>query len=291
LKVPLPYLLYRAQTRYEEDLRTIQEIRDALSPTTATSAKPFDEDVEKPAVAIAKAVGRTASSTGRLSGSSRLSTSLGTRTRLTSLGNHSSRKKPSSSSTLTVQGVINAHAVPVRPPSAVSSEEEPDSEDEAAAREEEAERKLEEQEALDRKLEDLQKMMTNDTLGLVSSSRSNGKRKEVDRGRTTVTPSARPPPPPSANVSQPQEPSSRSTSQSVSSTSSPQGSIPDISSPPTGSQAHSPMSRHLSSSKSSSPPAVSPRSAHGLRYTSLVGRDHDSNQGSEASSFSDISGP
>jgi len=86
-----------------------------------------------------------------------------------------------------------------------------------------------------------------------------------------------------------------SRSQSVSSTSSPQGSMSSsMPSPPPESQ--SPVSRHISSSKSSSPAAVSPRSARGqsnMRYTPMVGManasDQGSNHGSSASSFSDIS--
>ena len=286
LEVPLPYLLYRAQVRYEEDLRGLQEIRDALSPTTPQSARP-SEDIISPENPT-NATGRTASVTAHLS-TSKLTSPLRVRARLNSLSNNPSRpKKASSSSTLTVQDPTKTHAPLIRPTSPLSPEEETDSEDEAAAKEEEADRKLEEQEALDRKLENLQKMMTNDTLGLVSSSRVKGKTREVDRGRMGQIISSRPP------NSHHRRPSSRSTSQSVSSASSPQGSIPSIpSSPPPGSQPHSPITRHLSPGKSSSPPAVSPRSAHGLRYAPLVGRsvsEEGSNQGSQASSFSDISG-
>jgi hypothetical protein len=211
----------------------------------------------------------------------RLPTPLGVRARLNSLSANSPRpKKATSSSTLTVQGNVRPLA-PIRPTSPSSSEK-TDSDDEDALREEDAERDAEEQEALDRKLQHLQKMMTNDTLGLVSAARPRDKGKAVDRGRVGVVPQRL------------DTLSSRSASQSVSS--SPQGSIPDIPSPPSGSQPHSPISRHMSS-KSSSPPAVSPRSALGQshrRYGPLVDRtvseQGSSHGGSEASSFSDISG-
>ena len=293
--MPLPYLLYRAQTRYEEDLRGLLEIRDALSPTTATqTTKPFEDfPTAEKRIGAGKPSTRMAGSSVRLSSSSRLTTPLAVRARLSSLGNNSPRpKKASSSSTLTLQGPIKHYTPVMRPTSPSSSEEEIDSEEEAAAKEEEADRKLEEQEALELKLKNLQKMMTNDSLGLVSSSRPKDKSRAVDRGRIGVQ-SSRPP------LAMPGrgEPSSRSTSQSVSSTSSPQGSVPSIPSPPPGSQSHSPISRHMSPSKSSSPPAVSPRSAHGqshLRYGPLIDRSaseqSSSNHGSEASSFSDISG-
>ena len=259
------------------------EIREALSPTTATQpARPLEEF---PSVERRATVGK--GSAPRLSSSARLNTPLTVRARLSSFGNNSARsKKASSSSTLTLQGATKPYRPTMRPTSA-SSEEETDSEDEAAAKEEEADRKLEEQETLDRKLKTLQKNMTSEALGLVSSRE---KPRVVDRGRIGMV-STKP------ALARPVqgESSSRSTSQSVSGASSPQGSIPSIPSPPPGSQPHSPISRHLSPSKSSSPPAVSPRSAHGqshLRYGPLVDRtgEQDSSQGSETSSFSDLSG-
>lgn len=224
----------------------------------------------------------------RLTASGRLSTPLGVRARLNSLGNNSPRpKKATSSSTLTVQGQKKAHA-PLGPTSPSSSEG-TDSEDEAAMKEEDADRDAEEQEALDRKLQQLQAMMTNDVLGLVSSIRPKlNKGKVADRGRTEPRMQR------SMVGSYRQDTlSSRSASHSVSSASSPQGSIPDIPSPPTDSQHHSPITRRLSSSKSSSPPTISPRSAIGQRYGPLVDRsmsEQGSSHGSEASSFSDISG-
>jgi hypothetical protein len=145
---------------------------------------------------------------------------------------------------------------------------------------------LEEQEALDKKLKHLTKLITGDALGFVRSPRPQGKGKEIDRGRT----------PPRAMQRSFRGGELSSRSQSVSSASSPQGSIPSIPSPPPESQSQSPISRHLSPSKSSSPPTVSPRSVRGqshMRYGPMVGRtvsEQGSNHGSSASSFSDISG-
>lgn len=229
---------------------------------------------------------------GSASSSRRLSTPLGVRARLNSLGNNSPRpKKATSSSTLTVQGSRKPH-VPLRPTSPSSSEG-TDSEDEAAMKEEDADRAAEEQEALDRKLQHLQNIMTNDALGLVSAPNSRPKGKAVERGRAgPLSPGSRS----MVDSYRRDTLSSRSTSNSLSSASSPQGSIPDIPSPPGDSQPHSPIRRHLSTSKSSSPPTVSPRSAIGQphrRYGPLVDRsmsEQESSQGSEASSFSDLSG-
>ncbi|KAF7346136.1 Atg29-N domain-containing protein [Mycena sanguinolenta] len=299
LEVPLPYLLYRVHARFQEELRGLQDIPGVSSPSTAQQSKPFEEFPfnEKHAVAT-RAVSRLhGSGSMSPSPSGRLSTPLGVRARLNSLGNNSPRpKKATSSSTLTVQGPKKA-ARPLSPTSPASSEG-TDSEDEEAKREEEADRNAEEQETLNRKLQELQQMVTNDALGLVSrpSAAGKGKGKEiVNRGRI-----------PAATTASPLQGSFRrdsySSPLSVSSAGSAQDSIPDIPSPPPDSQSHSPISRHLSPSsrhlspnKSSSPPALSPRSALGQshrRYGPLIERnvsEQGSNQGSEASSFSDIS--
>ncbi|KAF8208753.1 hypothetical protein K438DRAFT_1812814 [Mycena galopus ATCC 62051] len=302
LEVPLPYLLYRVHARFQEELRGLQDIPGVSSPTAHQSNKPFEEFPfnEKHTVA-SRAVSRLhGSGSMSPSPSGRLST-LGVRARLSSLGNNSPRpKKATSSSTLTVQGPKKVNR-PLSPTSSASSEG-TDSEDEEAKKEEEADRNAEEQEALDRKLLELQQMVTNDALGLVSAASRLGaseksKAKEiVSRGRMG----------PGATAASPLQGSFRrdsySSPLSVSSASSAQGSIPDIPSPPPDSQPHSPISRHLSPSsrhlspnKSSSPPALSPRSALGQshrRYGPLVERgvsEQSSNHGSEASSFSDIS--
>ncbi|TFK43860.1 hypothetical protein BDQ12DRAFT_675683 [Crucibulum laeve] len=296
LEVPLPYLLYRLNARLQEDIRGLKDIQGALSPsTTQTTSKPFDDlspgrDLSPISTRFA---GRFNGSSSRLSSSSRLTTPIGVRARLNSLGNNSPRpKKTASSSTLTVQAAKKAHAS-LRPSSPSLSEDETDSEDDEAIKEDEADRTAEEQEALDRKLQDLQRLMTSESLGLVSNPRAREKRKSTDRGRHGLTLSM----PKSMTGSfrrdglSSQSLSSRSASQSMSNTSSPQGSIPDMSmSPPPDSVPQSPISRHMSS-KSSSPPAVSPRSAMGRRFHSLVDRssEHGSSHGSEASSFSDIS--
>ncbi|KAF9462036.1 hypothetical protein BDZ94DRAFT_1262260 [Collybia nuda] len=286
LEVPLPYLLYRVNARFQEEIRGLKDVQGALSPSTSQPPKPFEEALfaEKPSV-----VGRAASRmNGSTSSSGRMSTPLGVRARLNSLGNNSPRpKKATSSSTLTLQGNRKPH-VPLRPTSPSSSEG-TDSDDEA---EEDADRAAEEQEVLDRKLQHLQNIMTNDALGLVSASSSRAKGKATERGRAIpLSPGSRS----MVDSYRRDTPPSRSTSNSLSSASSPQGSIPDIPSPPTESQPHSPIRRHLSTGKSSSPPTVSPRSAIGQahrRYGPLVDRsmsEQDSSQGSEASSFSDIS--
>ncbi|KAF5387599.1 hypothetical protein D9615_000734 [Tricholomella constricta] len=288
LEVPLPYLLYRVNARFQEEIRGLKDIQGALSPSgSQPPAKPYEGLVVDKSPTAGRTTNRLANSS-RFTASGRLITPLGVRARLNSLGNNSLRpKKAMSSSTLTLQSQNKKTYAPLRP-TTPSSSEETDSEDEAVRKEEDADRDAEEQEALDRKLQQLQTMITSDTLGFVSSQRPKDKARHIDRGRPEPL-SQR-----SMLGSYRQDTlSSRSASHSVSSASSPQGSIPDIPSPPSESQPHSPIPRRFSASKSSSPPTLSPRSALGQRYGPLVDRtmsEHSSSHGSEASSFSDLSG-
>jgi hypothetical protein len=298
LQVPLPYLLYRAQTRYEEDLRGLQEVRGALSPSTQVSPHnldefPFNHDRSN-AVRLLNQAGRSSGSTPRLVSSTRLTTPLSARSRLNATGEYSSSigttlrpKKASSSSTLTLQAPSKSH----RPlsPTSQSSSEEPDSEEEYAAKEEEADRQAEEREALDRKLAELQTAITSEALGFVSSSKARdkgkGRQRDDNRGRIGQG-STRP-----LSSSQGADLSSRSQSISSTSMNSPQDSIPSMPSSPPQS-----LDRHLSPAKSSSPPVVSSKNVAGqnnLAVRPVIGRagaSEGSQQGSSASSFSDLSG-
>lgn len=291
--MPLPYLLYRAQTRYEDDLRGLQDItaRGALSPSTTTRPSEELPFIQETPTFPHQASSRIVGSTRGLSSFIRMAaTPLGVRARLNSLGGASSRlTNKASSSTVTIHGPVKksfTHLGPTSP----SSSEGTDSEDEEAAKEEEADRKLEEQEALAKKLKNLQKIITGDALGLVSTPRKRGKGKAPDRGRMSMSIAS-----PNSMHRDDRGGELSSRSQSISSAS-PHGSIPSIPSPPPESQ--SPISRHLSPNKSSSPPALSPRSARGqshLRYAPIRGRasiseQESSNQDSSASSFSDMSG-
>ena len=274
LQVPLPYLLYRVNARFQEEIRGLKDIQGALSPILV---KNHDLPMgDKPAARIAGGSGLS---------NSRLGLPLGVRARLSSLGNNSSRpKKATSSSTLTYQTPKRTIA-PLRPASPSSSAGDTDSDDEQAMKEENADRTAEEEDALSRKLVDLQKMMTNEALGLVGGVRpKSSKTKATDRGRSV------PLSPRSTASSRMDTLSSRSASQSISSASSPQGSIGEIPSP----ESQSPIGKALSS-KSPSPAAVSSRSAlaHShRRYGPLVDRtaEYGSSIGSGTSSFSDLSG-
>ncbi|KAG6916483.1 hypothetical protein DXG01_006677 [Tephrocybe rancida] len=285
LNVPLPYLLYRVNARFQEDIKGLKDIQGALSPSgSQPPPKPFELPSTEKSPTSTRPVNRPLNNS-RFNISGRLSTTpLGVRARLNSLGNNSPKpRKAMSSSTLTLQAQKRTHTPGLRP-TTPSSSEGTDSEEEAARKEEDADRDAEEQENLDRKLQQLQEMMTNDALGLVSTSRPRNKGKVPDRGRSEQGSMV-------GSYRQDGLSSSSSASQSISSAS-PPGSIPDIPSPPPESQPRPTIQRRLSASKSSSPPVLSPRSALGQRYRPLVDRtasEHSSSHGSEASSFSDLS--
>ncbi|CAA7258502.1 unnamed protein product [Cyclocybe aegerita] len=281
LEVPLPYLLYRVNARFQEEIRGLKDIQGALSPSSAQPPKGYFPAGEKPQSVATRMVGSDQMS------SSRLVSPLGVRARLSSLGNAPRPKKATSSSTLTLQPARKTFA-PLRPTSPSSSVDDgTDSSDEQALKEEEAERNAEEDEALERKLAQLQKMMTNDALGLVSGTRSTAQAKAKDRGRSA------PLSPRSIGSSRQGTLSSRSASQSVSGASSPQGSIPEIPSPSSGSQPRSPMGWNMPAQTAGPGPATRNLVGQGPRPRDrpLVDRagDLSSGQGSEASSFSDLS--
>ncbi|TFK28912.1 hypothetical protein FA15DRAFT_678047 [Coprinopsis marcescibilis] len=290
LEVPLPYLLYRVNARFQEEIRGLKDIQDTLSPGAAQPPpSPYTDGVkfsDKP-TALHRLQTRMTGST-RLSTSGRLNTPLGVRARLNSLTNNSPRpKKAISSSTITVQGPRRSNTLPIRPESPKSSSgSDTDSSEEHALKEEEAERAAEEQEVLNRKLEELQRMITNEAIGLVSNVRPHRRSLNLLSPRSPRSP---------GSSSRPDTLSTRSGSQSVSSAvssaSSPQGSIPDIPSPNGDSQPHSPIGRQFS--RTTSPPTVSRRNAvgsHSHRSHPQSDGYTTSSYGSEASSFSDLSG-
>lgn len=279
LHVPLPYLLYRAQTRYEEDLRGLQGIKVALSPANPDPAavSPSPDHLTARPTPISRMSGQITST--------RLTTPLGLRARLNSLtpAPPNPTSGVSSSSIITLQHgppphLPRQHALRSRS-SSPGNDGDSDSELDAS---EQAERQLEEREALDQKLRNLQTMITGDKLGLVRSSRP--------RQRTE-----RPSRDPHRALSNYTSLDSSSPS-STSSVGSPQGSIPSIPSPPSERhQVQQPTPRRAVPVNSSSPPSLSPRHAHPQGFGGLIGMvqqnsERDSNNGSSASSFSDLSG-
>ena len=257
----------------------MQGIKVALSPTNPdpSAASPSPDHLTARPTPVSRLSSQITST--------RLTTPLGLRARLNSFTPGPLDVSPvvSSSSIVTLQD-----APPGRPPrrpilrshsSSAGSDDDSEAELDAS---EQAERRLEEQEALDRKLRNLQTMITGDKLGLVRSSRPRQRTerpsKDPQRALSNYT-------------------SLDSSSPSTSSVGSPQGSIPSIPSPPPErQQIQQPPGRPIVTAKSSSPPAVSPRHAHPQGFGRLIGMtprnsEKDSNNGSSASSFSDLSGP
>lgn len=351
LQVPLPYLLHRAQTRYEEDLRGLQGIRGALSPThtapsniSPTAANPSGMAEYFPGVADRPTLARL--NTYRLSNSSSArgpSTPLGVRARLNSLGGHARgsslsqqgvlrpAKKVSSSSTLTLQGPRRSYTPLGAPLSPAASrpesedEKEPhragsrarvhddsdeeEEEEELFKKEEEELRKMEEMETLERKLRDLTATMTKDSIGFVPSPPSAQRKPQPNGKRENGLRRDRPHSLSSASLSSvgggDARPSPSRSQQSLSSMDSPHGSLtsPSPSSPRSHSrrQSHD-WTRHAYTGSLSppraqfSPPALSPRTATGHTHVHVGASrtrrtvDRLSEHGSEASSFSDLSG-
>lgn len=273
LQVPVPYLIHRTRTRFEEGLRGLQGIRTISTPTVPAPFSPASQHPPPPSgneyfPRLPEGIPRRLSNSGG-------GRPLGVRARLSSLGSLRARrgsvvrhagqrqsilgqvasgsggttaKKVSSSSTLTLQGPRRSRGSDHRPltPAALEADADADGlgddegsdEDEAARKEEEDEREAEARE-LERKLEKLQLMMTTDALGLVASPaaiREREKGKQVkDRGR------ARPLESSTASLSSAPQSASRSQQSlsSLSSRGSPQGSIPSIpSSPPRAETQH-----------------------------------------------------
>ncbi|KAH9965898.1 hypothetical protein BC827DRAFT_1354887 [Russula dissimulans] len=283
LDVPLPYLLYRAQVRYEQDLRGLQVIKGSLSPQSTHDSPQHGEppsDAGNPPNFPRRNTGASRrDSLTKLSTSIRLTTPLGVRARLNSLSSNSPSRanRPSSSSVLTLQNHRRDPSA-FRPASPLSSESETDEEYERA---EEAARQLEEQEALDKKLKNLQTLLTGDNVGLVSSINEHGKGKEPQtQGRF-------------ASSSPPQrarnEIVTSSRSQSISSASSPQGSIPSMPSPPPESSSQSLTSRRTSPAKPPGPLSANPLGQAKTQPLLRYGPSVKATTNSSASSFSDLS--
>lgn len=307
--MPLPYLLYRVNARFQEEIRGLKDIRETLSPTAAQPPSPYTaESRTADPTSPTRALGDKAnplhrlqtrlSGSSRLSLSSKLSTPLGVRARLNSLTNNAPRpKKPIiSSSTLTLQASQKGNHRRTSSPFCASDDEggSSSSDEEHARKEEEAERAAEEQDTLTRRLEELQRMMTNETIGLVSTARP--RRRSLDRGRHGLG-ALSPMSVGSSNHSslgyRPDRAysDSRSGSQSVSDTGSPQGSIPEIPSPAGGSQPQSPRGRYPNGATNLNghnlgTGTASPRWTNGQR--NFV-RSDSSHGGSETSSFTDLS--
>ncbi|KAI0092146.1 hypothetical protein BDY19DRAFT_928519 [Irpex rosettiformis] len=306
LQVPLPYLLYRAQARYEEDLRGLQGIQ-TLSPAVMSPTSPAGPSHGGPGPAVTSAQAfspppveyfpRSASAdkpgvarrdslkfAGGVATSAR---PLAIRTRLNSLTARSlsSPLRATASSVATLQGTKRQyqhfphHTLTPTSSRITHASDDADSsdEDEELRRAEEEGKRAEEQAALERKLKDLALRLTKDQLGLISSpTKDKGKRRDTDRGRirplsmSSTSASLHQQLHMSRRHSLSQTPSHHSLS---STTGSPQGSIPSIPSPPPESrsqpQSPSPMRHFSPAGKSTSPPVVAYNNALATRHQTM----------------------
>ncbi|GJJ07229.1 hypothetical protein Clacol_001429 [Clathrus columnatus] len=270
LQVPLPYLLYRAQVRYEEDLRTLQDVRTTLTGSNSLATANRTTETERPNSSLP-----VRNLTGGVTSSLRRYTPINGRIRTPSHKLTHQETIPS----MIVQPTQNTPNRIATPESSGSDEEEMD------AMEEET-RKLEEEEAVGRRLKELEKMINSDTLGFVRAPKPPSRinlGSSQDQTRSQLAESVR------------REDSVAGTSES--SVASPQGSIPSIPSTPTESRSPTGSSALSSVQATTTLPQnhqpQSPSQAQSSRHNSRRGfprsTQHANSQGSAASSFSDLS--
>jgi len=279
LQVPLPYLLYRAQVRYEEDLRGLQDIRSTLTTSNSQTARPSGAEGPRQDVT---------SGTGVARGSSRLGSSSirghgsnnSAHTRILSqptLGNRLLRDRASpalASSQYRGSTPITPRRVPTPPAS------EPSDSDSELDKEEEEGRKRQEEEAVAKRLKELEKMMSSGELGFARPPRL-----RAVSGPSNIAQRS-----PLREVVQRAD----STDTSESGAPSPQGSIPSIPSPPPESHSQTSSSTRSSNQATTLPlnvAALSPHSPRTRQHLAVRGiqSQRGSNHGSAASSFSDLS--
>jgi len=271
LQVPLPYLLYRARVRYEQDLKGLQDLRGTLETQSPkrTSQATQPTDGRSPRSPLGLRVAGVGTDPAR---SSLLKTP--TSPRNTQLVRPVARR--GSSQTLIGRGAFrNAQTTTggdLRVPSTSLSDDA--SSDEDSSHDQDA-KKEEKQDALTKRLQELEKVITNERLGLVqrrrppSRSASMGSERHSSSAPSSVAPEN---PPESLSAS-------------------PQGSIPSIPSPLSSQALHQPP-RLASPTKS---PLASPLPSRGqfqlrnLQNRARASEKGSSTQASTASSFSDIS--
>lgn len=273
LQVPLPYLLYRAQVRYEEDLRGLQALNTSNSLAPRLSDAGRQDEQPSNAHPLPQRGG------SRLAYSARRRTPTGAQHHPSPQPNLANRlirgQESASNMTLSQRRGVSASELQPRVSSPISSHSS-ESSDEADRAEEEERR--EEQEAVGRRLKELEKMMSSDMLGFARPPRL----------KPSAVPSAVGQRSPLRESVQPGD------STSDSGATSPQGSIPSIPSPPPDSQSQSSSQAmsHTQATLPINPPTFSPsrlnpqlRRGVALVHPSQRGSSH----GSSASSFSDLS--
>ncbi|KAG9074580.1 hypothetical protein FS749_013838 [Ceratobasidium sp. UAMH 11750] len=317
LDVPVPYLLHRAQVKYEGDLRGLQGIRQgplsAGPPLSTPVTSPADDRPlgypapralsTRPSVPGSNPLSPSASTPTSVPPLRRLSSSGPTGSKLSRVSNGSTHTVVQPTTTAARMAKLNPVLTPLgtatgsRPSTPGSTPSDSDSEAEREAKEE-AQR--EEADQLAQKLKDLQKVMGSGTFGFArarpkpleispapsitaSQTRSQTATVSLPRGKRSLTT------PTGTGAAMRADASATPTSASASMSA--QGSIPDIPSPASDSRARLPVRvtrRATSASTRRSPSAVSEaleRGPIGRTRAQDAGSGHVSN----ASSFSDLS--
>jgi len=162
LECSLPYLLYKTQARYEEDLRRIHEVKPIVS--TATLPRVSNEESRARVPSLTRPLSHTESTTvAHLTGSPRKPERLLPPARLSS---HARSPRPPPSHLPRTPGKYDSQSV-----SSSSGTEQDDTE-----------RRKDEQENLSRKLKELGRMMSNDTLGFARRRNSPTSRRKKVQG-------------------------------------------------------------------------------------------------------------
>jgi len=161
LECSLPYLLYKTQARYEEDLRRIHEVKPVAS--TATLPRVSNEGGRARVPSLTRHLSHTESTTAaHLTGSPRKPERLLPPARLSS---HARSPRPPPPHLPRAPGKYDSQSA-----SSSSSGTEQD----------DTEHRQDEQENLSRKLRELGRMMSNDTLGFARQRKNpTSRRKEV----------------------------------------------------------------------------------------------------------------
>ncbi|KAH7105598.1 hypothetical protein BKA62DRAFT_690261 [Auriculariales sp. MPI-PUGE-AT-0066] len=254
LGVPLPYLLYRAQARYEQDLKGLQNVGGGLHFTPQTSVKPLPGDEERL---------RPRTSTPASPTVSRPPPQLSP-TRL--------RRSGGSSSTFTLKQPRSHPPITPLPQQSYASGSEDGDEDSDGEKAEEEEQRREEQENVARKLQKLQLMITANNLGFIRQPRG-----DSSPGQHTVP----------VSPSRQTDPTSASTSSSVRGS---EHSLPSIPSPPSASVSSRsrPTSLRTTSTSSSARNVRSHAPTRNAAVERTIAAQRGSTAPSSVSSFSDL---
>ncbi|KAF8335038.1 uncharacterized protein EI90DRAFT_3049256 [Cantharellus anzutake] len=283
LVVPLPYLLYKTQARYEEDLRKIYEVKPVIP--TATIPRVLNEDGKRIPTPSRRTSSRAETivtvprSPGNLD---KLVLPTLSTSRIQSAG--TAVRSP----TTLLKNAMTGSAIASKPLSSSSSSSDPESEITG----DEGDRQKEEREDVNRRLKELEKLVNTDGFGFAAGSSGAYRGKLIRKGkeRQKETPSMSDVPE-TGESGREEEPESPPTPDYTSAGTQSGGKVATFMVAPRTSR----FSRDaIPSIPSGSPGRVAnvrcPPGQNNIRTTSIPSRNRSlSSHGSQASSFSDLS--